>query len=161
MEHVQLADQANQVAQKFAQYTGHRSASTQQRLHAAALRREAKTAALKADAFALRLKAKEASEKASAERESAKRVEEELKAAIVATVYELRARMPSDYASWGVIKTRAYMKLLTLVSAQTQRLSPNLALTTKALVMISEHPTWTADIFAKVAAIKGMPKELS
>ncbi len=158
MEHVQLADQA---AQKFAQFTAHRSASTQQRLHAAALRREAKSAALKADAFALRLKAKEASEKASAERESAKRVEEELKAAIVATVYELRARMPSDYASWGVIKTRAYLKLLNLVSVQTQRLSPNLQLTTAALVMMSKHPTWTADVFAKLAAIKGMPKELS
>lgn len=160
MEHVQLADQANQVAQKFAQYTGHRSASTQQRLHAAALRREAKTAALKADAFALRLKAKEASEKASAERERAKRVKEELETAIVAAVNELRVRMPSDYAAWGVIKTRAYMKPLTLVSAQVQKQSMNLALTTTALVMMRDHPAWTADIFAKVAAIKGMPKEL-
>lgn len=158
MEHVQLADQA---AQKFAQFTAHRSASTQQRLHAAALRREAKAAALKADAFAMRLKAKEASERATAERESAKLVKKELESIIASAVKELRARMPADYASWGVIKTRAYLKLLNLVSAQTQRLSPNLQLTTAALVMMSKHPTWTADVFAKLAAIKGMPKELS
>ena len=149
------------AAVKCASYVRQRNESKEQRLRAALLRQEARTEPLKVDAYAKRLEAKKCSARAVELRIGAASVKEELIALFADASKELVSRLPPEYAGWGVIKTRAYMKLLTLLSAQSKRGSPNLVLTTEALVLMRDHQSWTSDTFARLAAIKGLPKELA
>lgn len=151
---------AELAAQKFAEYTLQKNAAKDERLRARTLRAEAKTQALKADAFAKRHEATACSKRSLDARLAATQAKMDLEKIIVQAAGDLVARLPPEYASWGIIKTRAYMKLLDLIAKQSKVQSPKLALCTTALKLMHDHATWTDDIFAKLAAIKGMPKEL-
>jgi F0F1-type ATP synthase membrane subunit b/b' len=148
------------AAIKFQEFTTNRHAAKAQRLKAAELRALAKAEALKADAYAKRIEAKECSKRALEARQAAANAKTELEKIIVQAAGDLVARLPAEYGSWGVIKTRAYMKLLAFLSQQAKAQNPKLALCTKALGLMRDHSTWTDAIFSKVAAIKGMPKDL-
>lgn len=149
------------AAVKCASYVRQRAESKEQRLRASLLRKDAKAATLKADAYALRFEANKCSAKAIELRTGAAAAKKELTDLFRDASTQLVSRLPAEYGSWGIIKTRAYMKLLALLSAQSKRESPNLILTTEALVLMRDHATWTDATFSKLAAIKGMPKDLS
>lgn len=157
MDHQHPGDLA---AVKCASYVRQRNESKEQRMRAALLRQEARVAPLKVDAYAKRLEAKKCSAKAVELRMGAASAKKELAQLFEDARKQLVARMPEEYAGWGVIKTRAYLKLLALLTAQSMRGSPNVVLTTEALVLMRDHPKWTTETFAKLASIKGMPKEL-
>lgn len=148
------------AATKFAEHTKQRNLWKELRLRAATLRSEAKTEALKVDAYAKRIEAKDCSRRSLHARLAATTAKIELEKIIQQAAADLVARLPAEYGSWGVIKTRAYMKLLAFIAKEANAQSPKLALCTTALGMMRDHAKWTDDIFAKVAAIKGMPKEL-
>lgn len=148
------------AAAKHAEYVRLTTESKEQRMRAASLRREAKTAALKVDAYAMRLDAKASSNKAFELRTSAKAAKAEVIAQIGKAAALLVGRLPPEYVQWGVIKTRAYVKVLGVVVAQSKRDAPNLALTTHAMSLLLAHGSWSDDVMSRLSIITSMPKEL-
>jgi hypothetical protein len=148
------------AATKHAEYVALRTKIKALRLRAATLRQEARTAALKVDAYKLKLEAKEASNEARELFAAAKAVKCEVESSIQAAAQQLTSRMPSDFTNWGVVKTRAYVKLLGVVSAQSKRSAPNLALATHGIGLLLSHRSWNDAVLSQLAAITAMPKAL-
>lgn len=67
------------------------------------------------------LKAERAARK---EAKAAQKLDESLRlAAARAAADELTKRMPPDYASWGVVRTRAYVSLMEIVQAKAHNVT--------------------------------------
>lgn len=145
---------------KHAEYVALRTKAKALRLRAATLRQEARAAALKVDAYKLKLEAKAASNEARELFATAKAVKREVESSIQEAAQQLTSRMPSDFTNWGVVKTRAYVKVLGVVSAQSKRSAPNLALATNGIGLLLGHQAWSDTVLSQLAAITTMPKAL-
>lgn len=148
------------AATQHAEYVALRTKAQGLKSRAASLRREANTAALKVDAYKLRLDAKAASNEAQELLTRAKTVKGDVESSIQAAAQLLTSRMPPEYDHWGVVKTRAYVKVLGVVSAQSKRSAPNLALATHGIGLLLSHTTWSESVLSQLAAITTMPKAL-
>lgn len=159
-----MTDTANHpgitAAAQHAEYVALRTKAKEWKDRAAALRREAKTAALKVDAYKLRLDAEAVSNEAQDLRTRADAVKRELISSIKSAAKLLTGRLPPDFTNWGVVKTRAYVKVLGIVSSQSKRSSPNLALATQGIGLLLGHSAWSEAVLSELAAITSMPKKL-
>lgn len=76
----------------------------------------------------LRKQARPLSDKAKALRQDATTFKAQATEQALAAAELLNKRMPVEFGSWGIMKTRAYAKLLGVLIAQTRRVHPNLPL---------------------------------
>lgn len=122
-----------------------RAQANQLSTEAAALRKQAKTCKLAVDAHGMRLQAKELSLAAGAARALAKSHHIEAANCLERCAAEMTHRMPPDYPSWGIMKTRGYVKLLEIVVSNAKRANPKLAIATAAHTALLGYETWTDD----------------
>ena len=127
---------------------------------AAGLRREAKTTKLSVDAAKLRRDAKPMTEEAKDLELEAKGVKAKVVMHTTAATELLNKRMPPEFAQWGIMKTRAYTKVLGVLVAQQKRIHPNLPLATQAINLLLNHQVWADDLLPRLAAITTVPREL-
>ena len=127
---------------------------------AADLRREAKTTKLSMDAAKLRRDAKPMTAAAKDLELEAKGVKAKIVMHTTEATELLNKRMPPEFATWGIMKTRAYAKVLGVLVAQQKRIHPNLPLATQAIQLLLCHQTWADDLLPKLAAITCIPREL-
>ena len=127
---------------------------------AASLRREAKATKLSVDAAELRRQAKPLTEEAKGLELEAKACKDKVVVHTSAATELLNKRMPPEFAQWGIMKTRAYTKVLGVLVAQQKRIHPNLSLATQAINLLLTHQDWTDDLLPKLAAITTVPREL-
>lgn len=127
---------------------------------AAALRKEAKTCELAVDAHGMRLQAKELSLAANAARALAKSHHIAAANCLERCAAEMTHRMPPDCPSWGIMKTRGYMKLLEIVVSNAKRANPKLAIATAAHTALLGHETWTDDDAFYFGSLPKNPKSL-
>lgn len=105
-------------------YANLQASVTEKREAAAQLRRNAKACTLKSDAFALCKQAKAISaEAASARSDAGTTLLDMLHKAQEANSL-LTQRMPPEWQSWGVTKTRAYKNLLAVLAVQLAKERP-------------------------------------
>lgn len=69
----------------------------------------------------------------------------------------LNRRMPPVFTQWGIMKTRAYTKVLGVLVAQQKRIHPNLPLATQAINLLLSHQAWSDDLLPRLAAITTEP----
>lgn len=143
-----------------ASYVQARNKSRELREEAARLRREAKAAALTVDAANLRKQAKPLSDQAKALTEEAGNHKAAPTQKVLAAAELLNKRMPAEFSTWGIMKTRAYAKVLGVLIAQTKRLHPNLSLAAGAIHLLLHHPQWGDEILPKLVTIASAPREL-
>ncbi|MEG1282665.1 MAG: hypothetical protein RSD57_19705 [Comamonas sp.] len=143
-----------------AKFVATRAQARTLRAKAAGMRREAKTAKLSVDAAKLRRDAKPLTEEAKDLEQEATACKEKVVAHTVAATELLNRRMPPEFAQWGIIKTRAYTKVLGVLVAQQKRIHPNLPLATQAINLLLSHQAWADDLLPKLAAITTVPREL-
>lgn len=93
---------------------------------AASLRREAKNTKLSVDAAQLRRDAKPLTEEAKGLELEAKAWQKKVERLTTDATELLNRRMPPEFAQWGIMKTRAYTKVLGVLVAQQKRIHPNL-----------------------------------
>ena len=127
---------------------------------AAGLRREAKTTKLSVNAAKLRRDAKPMTEEAKDLELEAKGVKAKVVMHTTAATELLNKRMHPEFAQWGIMKTRAYTKVLGVLVAQQKRIHPNLPLATQAINLLLSHEQWADDLLPKLAAITTVPREL-
>lgn len=127
---------------------------------AASLRREAKTTKLSVDAAQLRREAMPLTEEAKGLELEAKACKAKVVAHTAAATELLNRRMPPEFAQWGIMKTRAYTKVLGVLVSQQKRIHPNLPLATQAINLLLSHQVWSNDLLPKLAAITKVPREL-
>ncbi|MEG0939916.1 MAG: hypothetical protein RSE32_13705 [Comamonas sp.] len=127
---------------------------------AAGLRREAKTTKLSVDAAKLRRDAKPMTEEAKDLELEAKGVKAKVVMHTTEATELLNKRMPPEFATWGIMKTRAYAKVLGVLVAQQKRIHPNLPLATQAINLLLNHQAWADDLLPRLAAITTVPREL-
>ncbi len=144
----------------FRQYVSERTYAQQKRLKAASLRRAAKGAELKVDAFALRQQAKPLSDQSREHYRTAR----QLQTAMVEKAQEaqrlLTARMPSEWTSWGVVKTRAYANLLSILTTQLGLGHPKPPLIAGALSHLLTHASWDEQVLQALGTVKPDAKRL-
>lgn len=127
---------------------------------AASLRREAKGAKLSVDAAKLRSDAKPLTEEAKGLELEAKACRQKVVTHTAAATELLNKRMPPEFAQWGIMKTRAYTKVLGVLVSQQKRIHPNLPLATQAINLLLSHQVWADDLLPRLAAITTVPREL-
>ena len=127
---------------------------------AAALRKEAKTTKLSVDAAQLRREAMPLAEEAKGLELEAKACKAKVVAHTAAATELLNRRMPPEFAQWGIMKTRAYAKVLGVLVSQQKRIHPNLPLATQAINLLLSHQVWSDSLLTSLAAITNVPKEL-
>ena len=127
---------------------------------AASLRREAKTTKLSVDAAQLRREAKPLTEEAKGLELEAKAWQKKVERLTTDATELLNRRMPPEFAQWGIMKTRAYTKVLGVLVSQQKRIHPNLPLATQAINLLLSHQAWSNDLLPKLAAITKVPREL-
>lgn len=144
----------------FREYTNERTQAQQKRAEAAGLRRAAKGAELKVDAFALRQQAKPLSDQSREHYSTAR----QLQTAMVEKAKEaqrlLTARMPSEWTSWGVVKTRAYANLLSILTTQVGLGHPKPPLIAGALNHLLTHTEWDEQALQALGTVKPDAKRL-
>lgn len=143
-----------------AKFVARRSRAKDLREKAASLRHEAKAAKLSVDASQLRRDAKPLTEEAKDLELEAKACKKQVVAHTAAATELLNKRMPPEFATWGIMKTRAYTKVLGVLVAQDKRIHPNLAVATQAIQLLLTHNAWRDDLLPKLAAITKVPREL-
>lgn len=143
-----------------ADFVENRSMARTCRDKAAALRKEAKTTKLSVDAAQLRREAKPLSEEAKGLELAAKALRKRVQRHTADATEMLTRRMPPEFAHWGIMKTRAYTKVLGVLVAQQKRIHPNLPLATQAINLLLSHQVWADDLLPKLAAITTVPREL-
>ncbi|WP_280191160.1 hypothetical protein [Delftia sp. PS-11] len=122
------------------------------------LRQQAKQCKVAVDAYGLRLKAKQLTEAAKEAREAAKNLHTEACNALERCAAEMTKRMPPDFPSWGIMKTRGYVKLLEIVSSNAKRQNPKLAIATAAHAALLGHDSWTDEHAHYYGALPKNPK---
>ncbi|MGW8422962.1 hypothetical protein [Comamonas sp. HJ-2] len=143
-----------------AKFVVRRSRAKELRDQAASLRREAKTTKLSVDAAQLRREAKPLTEEAYGLELEAKAYKKEVIAHTAAATELLNKRMPPEFATWGIMKTRAYTKVLGVLVAQDKRIHPNLQVATQAIQLLLTHNAWSDSLLPQLAAITKVPREL-
>lgn len=143
-----------------AKFVARRCRAKELRDQAASLRREAKATKLSVDAAQLRRDAKPLTEEAYSLELEAKAYKKQVKTHTAAATELLNKRMPPEFATWGIMKTRAYTKVLGVLVAQDKRIHPNLQVATQAIHLLLTHNTWADDLLPKLAAITKVPREL-
>ncbi|BCX51627.1 hypothetical protein CTYAZ2_12090 [Comamonas testosteroni] len=128
---------------------------------AASLRREAKTTKLSVDAAKLRSDAKPLTEEAKGLELEAKAWQKKVERLTTDATELLNRRMPPEFAQWGIMKTRAYTKVLGVLVSQQKRLHPNLPLATQAINLLLSHQAWSDSLLPQLAAITKVPRELA
>lgn len=113
---------------------------------AAALRLEAKGEKRAVEAYNLRQRAKSLSGEAAQLRIDAKAVHKQAVKGIETQAEQMVKRMPPEFGGWGILKTRAYTKLLDLLVSQARRVQPNLALATQAHTLLVGHEIGRAHV---------------
>ncbi len=124
------------------------------------LRRQAKSALLSSDAFAMRHEAKQKMSEASDLKATAKKLEKELLGALKESAALLSKRLPVEYSSWGIQKTRAYLRVLAVLQTQTARDKINTALATEAITVLLSHPRWTEAAISGYSVLKPSARAL-
>lgn len=132
----------------------------QLREQCAALRFDAKTTTDRSEAKELRQQAKTLTLQAYELRESAKRTRQDVLQGLEASAADLTRRMPPEFASWGVMKTRGYAKLLAFLVAQSQRVHPKLPLACRAFDLLQAHQQWSAEQANRLSGLSKNPKTL-
>ena len=130
------------------------------RAEASELRRQAKTAVLKADAFAMRARAKPLSDEAQAIKAQMCKTNKAFLEHAQQAHALLTKRMPECWCHWGVIKTRAYATCLDIVAVQLQRVHPAPSVVATALQHILAHENWSDHVMAHLAITKTNSKEI-
>ncbi|MEJ8292951.1 hypothetical protein WKI45_08970 [Delftia tsuruhatensis] len=128
---------------------------------AAALRLEAKGEKRAVEAYNLRARAKALSAEAAQLRNEAKLVHREAVKGIGVQAEQMVKRMPPEFGGWGILKTRAYTKLLDLLVSQAKRVQPNLALATQAHTLLLGHAAWTDAEANRLGCLPKHPKSLA
>ena len=128
---------------------------------AAKLRRDAKASSSAVDAHNMRKQAKELTERSKAQRAIGKKLQTELTHAVIESSKLLTAKLPPAYAEWGVIKTRAYLRLLTVLSRQAEREKPNTTVATEAIKCLQAHATWSDRNCAAFSVLKPTAKQIT
>lgn len=128
---------------------------------AAALRLEAKGEKRAVEAYNLRQRAKALSGEAAQLRIDAKAVHKQAVKGIEIQAEQMVKRMPSEFGGWGILKTRAYTKLLDLLVSQARRVQPNLALATQAHTLLLGHATWSDAEANRLGCLPKNPKSLA
>lgn len=128
---------------------------------AAALRLEAKGEKRAVEAYNLRQRAKALSGEAAQLRIDAKAVHKQAVKGIEIQAEQMVKRMPPEFGGWGILKTRAYTKLLDLLVSQARRVQPNLALATQAHTLLLGHATWSDAEANRLGCLPKNPKSLA
>lgn len=128
---------------------------------AAALRLEAKGEKRAVEAYNLRQRAKSLSGEAAQLRIDAKAVHKQAVKGIETQAEQMVKRMPPEFGGWGILKTRAYTKLLDLLVSQARRVQPNLALATQAHTLLLGHAAWTDAEANRLGCLPKHPKSLA
>ena len=128
---------------------------------AAALRLEAKGEKRAVEAYNLRQRAKALSGEAAQLRIEAKAVHKQAVKGIEIQAEQMVKRMPPEFGGWGILKTRAYTKLLDLLVSQARRVQPNLALATQAHTLLLGHATWSDAEANRLGCLPKNPKSLA
>ena len=128
---------------------------------AAALRLEAKGEKRAVEAYNLRQRAKALSGEAAQLRIDAKAVHKQAVKGIEIQAEQMVKRMPPEFGGWGILKTRAYTKLLDLLVSQARRVQPNLALATQAHSLLLDHAAWTEAEANRLGCLPKNPKSLA
>ncbi|MDR0226435.1 MAG: hypothetical protein LBI66_08435 [Burkholderiaceae bacterium] len=128
---------------------------------AAALRLEAKGEKRAVEAYNLRQRAKVLSGEAAQLRIEAKAVHKQAVKGIEIQAEQMVKRMPPEFGGWGILKTRAYTKLLDLLVSQARRVQPNLALATQAHTLLLGHATWSDAEANRLGCLPKNPKSLA
>lgn len=113
---------------------------------------------LQAQAISLRLEAKATANAEKDLRAGSKDLKRNSVAALQAAAQSLTSKLPPEYAQWGITKTRGYLKVLGVVSAQSKRQSPDLALATQGIELLGRHADWSEALVRQLAAITTKPK---
>lgn len=127
----------------------------------AALRLEAKGEKRAVEAYNLRQRAKSLSGEAAQLRIDAKAVHKQAVKGIETQAEQMVKRMPPEFGGWGILKTRAYTKLLDLLVSQARRVQPNLALATQAHTLLVGHASWTDAEANRLGCLPKNPKSLA
>lgn len=143
---------------QYAEYAAATDRVKELQAQAISLRLEAKATALKCDAYKLRLDAKAAANAEKDLRAGSKDLKRNSVAALQAAALSLTSKLPPEYAQLGITKTRAYLKVLGVVSAQSKRQSPDLALATQGIELLERHADWSEALARQLAAITTKPK---
>lgn len=149
-----------QAVQVHSSYVATRNKAKELRAKAAGMRREAKAAKLKIDAVKLRADAKPIGDEAKVLEQDAKATRTQVVKLTEEATLLLNKHMPPEFATWGIMKTRAYAKVLGVLVAQSKRTHPNLGLATQAMGLLLSHPNWNDELMPRLAAISGTPKTL-
>lgn len=128
---------------------------------AAALRLEAKGEKRAVEAYNLRQRAKALSGEAAQLRIDAKAVHKQAVKGIEIQAEQMVKRMPPEFGGWGILKTRAYTKLLDLLVSQARRVQPNLALATQAHTLLLGHANWSDAEANRLGCLPKNPKSLA
>lgn len=128
---------------------------------AAALRLEAKGEKRAVEAYNLRQRAKALSGEAAQLRIDAKAVHKQAVKGIEIQAEQMVKRMPPEFGGWGILKTRAYTKLLDLLVSQARRVQPNLALATQAHTLLAGHASWSDAEANRLGCLPKNPKSLA
>lgn len=128
---------------------------------AAALRLEAKGEKRAVEAYNLRQRAKALSGEAAQLRIDAKAVHKQAVKGIEIQAEQMVKRMPPEFGGWGILKTRAYTKLLDLLVSQARRVQPTLALATQAHTLLLGHATWSDAEANRLGCLPKNPKSLA
>lgn len=128
---------------------------------AKALRVEAKAEKRAVEAYNLRQRAKALSGEAAQLRIEAKAVHKQAVKGIETQAELMVKRMPPEFGGWGILKTRAYTKLLDLLVSQARRVQPNLALATQAHTLLLGHATWSDAEANRLGCLPKNPKSLA
>ena len=126
-------------------YVSTRNQAKEMRAKAAEMRRSAKTAALQVDAVKLRLDAKPISDEAKGLEQEAAEMRTQLLTLTEEATAALNKRMPPEFATWGIDKTRAYTKV---------------PLVTRAMALLLSHGNWSNELMQRLLALTTAPKAL-
>ena len=148
-------------ADLYAQEMIMRSKAKAKATEAAALRLEAKGEKRAVEAYNLRQRAKSLSGEAAQLRIDAKAVHKQAVKGIETQAEQMVKRMPPEFGGWGILKTRAYTKLLDLLVSQARRVQPNLALATQAHTLLVGHASWTDAEANRLGCLPKNPKSLA
>ncbi len=124
------------------QYAKYRGLQLEKRGDAAELRERAKAAPLKVDAVQLRKQAKPLSEEAANAGAAAGKALQQFLQKAQEAQQALTARMPPEWQTWGVTKTRAYTNALQILTVQLTRVHPKPEVVANAIQHLLGHSTW-------------------
>lgn len=138
----------------YALHVQEKNMAREQKLSAAAHRRQAKTEKLQVDAYGLRKRAKELTAASWQHATKAKAAREEMLEHAAKALKQLTSRMPPEFQGWGCTKTHIYAALLKTLESQVARVSPALAVIAEALQLLLTHRDWTEKTLTRLSGAR-------